>query len=251
MTGDATAYLNSIEACFVALRGRGVQWAPTDAALAAHWHDLGIPIGLVVRVVGARVRAWRFRYGDDARMPLHLGWYAPAVVQAVRALGPPVASQRCQVGSMVPAPDAPAEQSCCAAELLDPLEQMLRSTEHLGLRHAYRLAWDTLDRALRRPHDRDDPGDPDDDLADLPPIDVAVIKAETVLRNALVAALDDVDRDAMEAEIAQELAPLRGRLSKKALAVQRAQRCNAWLSRQLGARWPTVDGWVDLAGAGC
>ncbi|MBM4342639.1 MAG: hypothetical protein FJ100_04600 [Deltaproteobacteria bacterium] len=238
-------YINSIEACFLALRGRGVQWAPADAALAGQWHDQGVPIGLVVRVVGARVRAWRFRHGDEARMPLHLGWYAPAVAQAVRVLGPTVPRAVAEPAGAPPML-ACAEPGLCVAELLDPLEEFLRGTDHLGLKHAYRLAWDVLDRALRRPHDRDDPGDPDDDLADLPPFEAAVAKAETVLRNALVAALQDAERATMEIEIARELAPLRGRLSKKALAVQRAQRCNAWLSRHLDVRWPTVDGWVDF-----
>ncbi len=227
----------------MALRGRGVLWAPTDAALAASWHDQGVPIGLVVRVVGARVRAWRFRHGHDARMPLHLGWYAPAVAQAVRALGPLVTPVQLVA-------DVQPEPGLCAAELLDPLEQMLTETTHLGLRHAYRQAWDTLDRALRRPLDRDEPGDPDDDLADLPPFDAAVAKAENVLRKTLVAALEDDERVAMDSAIARELAPLRGLMSKKALAVQHAQRCNTWLSRQFAVRWPTVDGWVDLSDAG-
>lgn len=236
-------YIGSIEACFVALRGRGVVWAPSDAALAARWCDEHVPIDVVVRVLGARVRAWRFRFGQGAPMPMHLGWYAPAVVQAVRSLGhfaagsqPPAAYPVAVVANELPA----------LAELLDPLPAWIAAEKHLAVRHAYQQSFKALDRLQRRSDD-DLPGDAADEFADLPPAEAGIAKCRATQLRLIVAGLADAESAALQAAVASALGPLRQRFSAKALKTQAAAVQEAWLSQHLGVRWPAVAGWVDGA----
>ncbi|MSQ83221.1 MAG: hypothetical protein EXR77_09975 [Myxococcales bacterium] len=247
-------YVNSIEACFIAIRGRGVQWSPSDGALALRWHSDGVPVGLVVRVIGARVRAWRFRLGEQTRLPMHLGWYAPAIVQALRAIGH-VSVHR----SVQPELDAASlkvtladqEIDSCMPELLDPLPDMIENAPNLAVKHAYKLAFELLDKTLRRAGDHDLPGDPAEEFADLPPVEQAIERCVQKLRKTIVEGLDSAELAILDAHVAAALAPMRTRLSKKALNFQRAYQQQLWLSTRYAVLWPTLNGWIDPHATPC
>ena len=254
-------YVNSIEACFIAIRGRGVQWSPSDGALALRWHSDGVPVGLVVRVIGARVRAWRFRLGEHTRLPMHLGWYAPAIVQALRAIGHVSVRRDVQpevdaVSLNVTLADqevtlADQEIDSCMPELLDPLPDMIENATNLAVKHAYKLAFELLDKTLRRAGDHDLPGDPAEEFADLPPVEQAIERCVQKLRKTIVEGLDSAELAILDAHVAAALAPMRTRLSKKALNFQRAYQQQLWLSTRYAVLWPTLNGWIDPLEAPC
>jgi len=241
------AYIAAIEDCFVAARGRGVQWAPEDCALAAGWSNEGVPIGLVCRVLAARVRAWRWRHGDDARMPMHLGWYAGAVIQAGRPLAcAPGASQDgpSAGGDLVAAGAAP-----CLAELVDPLPGWIAAATHPAIAHAYRDACAALDRAQRPAHDRDtaDPGTPEGGWPD----PALVVKAcRKRIRTLIVAGLTPAERAALDRAVEASVAPLAQRASKRVLAERQAEAQERWLSAELAVQFPSVDGWAPAGEEG-
>lgn len=250
---EETAYLCALEECFVAVRGRGVQWAHSDAEVARRWQREGISLGLVLRVVQARVRAWRFRHGDTARLPMSLSWYSPAVLQAARPLGPLSTAPATPLGDAPPptaqpqAPDAAAPhppEEALFAELLDPLPDLLRATTHLAIRHGYAKAFDALDQAQR-------PGKEPDATAeaagDAEPADPAALiaKVRNQLRKLTVAGLSDAEAAAMEAWLAPQRAQLALRLSRKAAADRLQVLQELWLGEHLGLRVPTAWGWLD------
>lgn len=241
---DETAYLCALEEYFVAVRGRGVQWALSDAEVARAWQRQGVALGVVLRVVQARVRAWRFRHGDTARLPMALRWYAPAVAQAARALGP--------VADAAASPLAPAHDASAAAplfaELLDPLPALLAETSHLALRHAYAQAFEALDRAQRPGGEAAARGeDGPADEAEAEPADpaAAISRVRRQVRNHVVAGLRDDEAAALQAWLAPQRPQLAQRLSKKAAAERLAALQERWLGEHLGLRVPTPRGWLD------
>ncbi len=249
--GIAT-YLLALEECFLAIRGRGVQWSRADRDEAEAWQRAGVPLGTALRVIQARVRAWKFRHGDLARLPMALAYYGPAVLQAAKMLGPLRLGQRqtsAMPGTPAPSPSSPAPDSAASpadppyfAELLDPLPQLLAQTHHLALQHAYRKAFDALDEAQRPAAgwDRDPPpqGQPADPLA-------VLAKIRSQLRKLTVAGLSDGEAAALQAWLTPQVAALTLRLSRKAAAERTAALEEAWLAEHLALQVPTPWGWLD------
>ncbi len=250
---DATAasdYVAAVEQCFVAIRGRGVLWAPEDAERALRWQATGAPLGLVVRVLQARVRAWRFRHGDHARLPMHLGWYEAAILQALKPLAiaqrtVPTAGDAA-AGTMAAteprAADAPAVavDLPLLAELLDPLPRLIAATGHLALQHAYRKAFEQLD-ALQQPADKDGDCDPDS----LRDPHTVLARCRSQLRKTVVAGLRDAEAATLQQALDHERSQLAMRLSRKALTA-RLEVCEEhWLAAHLGLYVPSAAGWID------
>lgn len=248
-------WVSAIEECFVAIRGRGVVWAPEDAARAARWYRAGVSLGVAVRVLLARVRAWQFRHGDDARLPMHLGYYEPAILQACR-LAPPA-----RVATVL-ADQAPANDEAQAAqgelptvwrvdarlaELLDDLPSLIAQTDSLILHFVYRKAFEILDAAQRPPA----AFAPDADLSvqDLSDPLAVIDKCRTTLRKTALQGLDEGQAEALQAWAA---ARQRRGLSKKAMQARLVALQEAWLGAHLGLRVPTLDGWwlPELPGDG-
>jgi hypothetical protein len=73
------AYARAVEKSFSALRGRPVILSPRDWSLVADWHARGIPLRLVLEVLG-EVGEARKRRGADP--PRSLAYLAPAVEEA-------------------------------------------------------------------------------------------------------------------------------------------------------------------------
>lgn len=248
-----TAYLCALEECFVAVRGRGVQWAPSDAQVANHWNSQGIPLSLVLRVVQARVRAWRFRHGDTARLPMALRWYSPAVLQAARPLGPlggTADAPSARPGDTLPEPSAETGElppPAIFAELLDPLPALLEQTRHLALKHAYSKAFDALDRAQRPANDAGG-GEGAEELAEeaaLGDPEALIAKVRQQMRKLTVAGLSEAEAAALEAWLAPQRAQLTLRLSRKAAAERLQVLQEQWLGQELAMRVPTPWGWLD------
>ncbi|MBP47083.1 MAG: hypothetical protein CMH53_04015 [Myxococcales bacterium] len=71
-------YVRNLEALFVEVRGRGVQWSPEDGQLAAGWYRSGIELPRVAKAFEERSKAWRFHHGDRA-LPRTLSFYRRCV----------------------------------------------------------------------------------------------------------------------------------------------------------------------------
>lgn len=238
---DVSSYLLALEECFLAIRGRGVQWSRADRDVAEAWQCAGVPLGTALRVIQARVRAWKFRHGDLARLPMALGYYSPAVLQAAKTLGP-LRSSHGQAAPIPPAVATLIAEPPLFAELLDPLPELLGATRHLALQHAYRKAFDALDEAQRPKAgwDRDDP--PEEKSVDAI---TTLAKIRTQLRKLTVAGLTAVEAEALATWLTPQTAALALRLSRKAAAERTAALEEAWLAEHLALRVPTPWGWLD------
>ena len=242
---DIASYLLALEECFLAIRGRGVQWSRTDLDVAEAWLGAAVPLGTALRVIQARVRAWRFRHGDLARLPMGLGYYSPAVIQAAKALGP---LQMAPLSACPPALQPPSTPAHSAteqlpfAELLDPLPELVAQTRHLALQHAYRKAFDVLDEAQRPPAGWDS-----DARAGLDGPDPAnaLAKVRTQLRKLTVAGLTTAEAAALQAWLAPQLAGMALRMSRKATSERCAALEESWLAEHLQLKVPTLWGWLD------
>ena len=76
-------YVRTLEALFIELRGRGVQWSPEDGQLAAGWYRSGIELPRVEKALAERRKAWQFRHGDRA-LPRSLSFYRRAVERELK-----------------------------------------------------------------------------------------------------------------------------------------------------------------------
>lgn len=244
---DQGTYVSTIERCFIEIRGRGVQWSPADADRARAWHALGIPLPAAIRVLHARLRAWKFSHGEDAKVPIHLRWYEPALLQHCRHL------VRLGVDPLTLPEDAlPAEPTLPL--LVDELLPLQEAAGHVALRHAYRKAFDLLDRGLQ-PEDGEDaavdaggeasgPPVPSAELDDAA-VDTLLDRCRALLVRTVGKGLQDAEMDALEAHLDERLRPLQRQLSKKALAMRRSALTELWLAEHLGLRVPTRAGWLD------
>lgn len=228
---DVAAYVRAIESCFLEIRGRGVQWSPEDGARALSWHAAGLPLGAALRVLAARVQAYRFRHGEKARIPMSLAWYEPAILDQCKHL------QR--LGSELPLPlGSDAAQVPEVAEepglvdLLDEVPHLLATQPGPVAERAYRQAFTLLDEALQPGHTLDDDGQ-----------DALLEKCRARMLKTLEQGLDEAEAARMAAEIDAKLQPFRGQLSRKALASRRQALVQAWLVAHHGVRLPTRRGW--------
>jgi hypothetical protein len=235
------AYVQAIEGWFVELRGRGVQWSPTDAARAQSWYAMGVPLGTVLRVLRARAKAWRYQHGDDARLPVGLAWYDKAILEQHRHLA------RLGRPAQVPSPtqetgldaELPPDEATLT-DLLDPLPELAESAAHPVIAHAYRKAHGWLDKQLHPPKDTD-PADhePPGDL------DAQIDRCQAVLRRTVLAGLEDSEMALVDAAIDAQLKPFIGQLGRKALLGRRQALLDRELAARFGLRMPTRAGWVD------
>lgn len=234
-------WVSAVEECFVAIRGRGVVWAPADSERAARWYRAGVPLGVAIRVLQARVRAWQFRHGVDARLPMSLAWYEPAILQASRAV--------VVVGPGQPVPQAVAKEpkvEARLAELLDAVPGLLEQNSNLIAHYAYRKAFESLDSA-QRPADA--ASEPDPELLEaqlVDPVD-AVARCRSNLRKIALRGLDEDQTDQLQRFVDGQLA--RSTLSKKAKELRKVALTEQWLSVHLGLLWPDLDGWHSAAEA--
>ena len=130
-------FVASVENHFIERRGRGVQWSPSDYGHAERWHALGMPLGLALQVLDARMNAWQFKHGGD--VPMHLGFYEPAILHACKHLS--------RTGRTL---DVPVEATPTLLRLLDTLPPLVSAAEgHPVRQRAYQQAFDLLDTALR------------------------------------------------------------------------------------------------------
>ncbi|MBI5610314.1 MAG: hypothetical protein HY902_15665 [Deltaproteobacteria bacterium] len=234
-------WVSAVEECFVAIRGRGVVWAPADSERAARWYRAGVPLGVAIRVLQARVRAWQFRHGVDARLPMSLAWYEPAILQASRAV-------------VVAGPGQPVLQAVAAepkvearlAELLDALPRLLDENRNLIAQYAYRKTFEGLD-AAQRPADAASEPDPETLEAQLvDPVD-AIARCRQSLRKTALRGLDEDQTAQLDRFVGAQLAG--STLGKKAKELRKVALTEQWLSVHLGLLWPDLDGWHCAAEA--
>jgi len=234
-----STWVSAVEECFVAIRGRGVVWAPADSERAARWFHAGVSLGVAIRVLQARVRAWQFRYGADTRLPMTLAWYEPAILQASRAV--------VVAGPGQPVPQAVAEEpkvEARLAELLDAVPRLLEQNHNLIAQYAYRKAFEGLDAAQRPPDASAEP-DPEALAAQLAdPVEV-VARVRAQLRKIACKGLDEDQAAQLEHYVAAGLAG--STLSKKAKELRKVALIEEWLSVHLGLLWPDLDGWHSAA----
>ncbi|MSP91130.1 MAG: hypothetical protein EXR79_04905 [Myxococcales bacterium] len=226
------AYLASIENCFIALRGRGIQWSHDDGARARSWFDVGVPAGAVVRVIEARVRAWEFSHGRASSVPASLRWYDPAVLDHTRHLRRVGHTE----GHACESTGVPADADITLGHLVDMAADLARSAPAPIAAHAYRAGFAALDRRLHG-SDAEDATPPD--------LDAVVDRARAAVVKAALGGLPDAERAALEADIEEQLRPLRATLSRKALQARGRLLLEARISAHLGLRLPTRAGWKE------
>lgn len=74
-------YVQGLEALFVDVRGRGVQWSPSDGDLAMRWYRAGVELATVARLLAEASDTWRYHNGQTA-LPQSLSWIQKAVERA-------------------------------------------------------------------------------------------------------------------------------------------------------------------------
>jgi len=227
----ANDYVRAIENCFVQIRGRGVQWSPEDGARAYSWHLAGLPLGAALRVLAARVKAYRFTHGERARLPMTLAWYEPAILQQCKHLQRFGRELQLDVGCEQDGGDA-SEPGLL--DLLDALPALLQGLENPVTERAYRQAFAVLDEALRG-------GSP---VQDEDAIDVVIEKCRGKMLKTLQQGLNEAAAVRIETEVAAQLQPFKGQLSRKALASRRTALVQRWLLAHHGACLPTRSGWT-------
>lgn len=274
---DQSTYVNTIENCFIEIRGRGVLWSPADGERAAAWYATGMPLGAVLRVVEARVRAWRFLHGEHARLPMHLRYYEPALLEHcghLRRLGS-------GLGDVLEG-ELLAEAPTTVTDLLAELPALIEASTLPAMQHAYRAAFALLDKGLRPPdeteaagaaardglddlhlaghggHDRADGSVSPHDLVlhrdagplcqlDDAAIDALLDRCRSLLSRTLQKALSPEELAAIQGAIDGELAPFGMQLSRKALAARRTVLLERALAARFGMRVATRYGWQDPA----
>ena len=233
----AVDYVRAVEQCFLEIRGRGVLWSPLDASRALAWHGLGLTAGMTVRVLHARVTAWRFRHGAGARLPMHLGWYEPAVLEQTKHLRRTVADD-----GPLPTRDSGAVHGL--TELLAALT-VLAAEPGLGaiLTHVYGKAFDWLDKGL---HGVPADVDPDAPVAvqAVPDTDAVVEACRSKMTKLLRTALTDGQSADLEATLRADRVPA-GTISRKAAAAREARTVELFLATIFAHRVPTRLGWQD------
>jgi hypothetical protein len=231
-------YVGTVENCFLEIRGRGVHWSETDRARASAWYEMGLPAGATVRVLQARVQAWRFRHGANARLPMHLGWYEPAVLEHakhLRLLGD------AQVDPLLPEPvETP---TLTVTLLLAELSGLIASNANQVLSHVYGKAFDWLDGTLQGAAPEVDPAT---ELPQTEPPDSTALveKCRARMNKLLVLSLDDAAKASLEQLLADDLKASAG-LSQKARKVRQERVTERWLAAHFGHRVPTLTGWRD------
>lgn len=234
-TSSVAAYVGSIENCFIEIRGRGIQWSPADGARAQSWYAAGLPVEAALRVLEARIRAYRFTHGERARLPMNLSWYEPAILQHCRHLRRWGTDRESTVAA-TPA-DQPAAPSL--VDLLDALPKLLAGDDDPVRQRAYRQAFAVLDKALVPSSDDGASAVPDEAT-----IDAVLDRCRATLLRTLQQGLDDAAAARLDSEITSQLQPFRGQLSKTALAQRRTALVERWLVAHHGVRLPTRLGWV-------
>jgi hypothetical protein len=233
---ETAAYVRAIESCFLEIRGRGVQWSPEDGARALSWHAAGLPLGAALRVLAARVQAYRFRHGDKARVPMSLAWYEPAILDQCKHLQ--------KLGrELTLAPEAAPEPGL--VDLLADVPDLLATQPGPVAERAYRQAFDLLDEALR-PGESDTAIEPLSDAEE----DALLVRCRARMLKTLEQGLAEADALRMAAEVDGRLAPFAGQLSRKALASRRTALVQSWLVAHHGVRLPTRRGWIAGAHEG-
>lgn len=229
-------YVQTVENCFLEIRGRGVHWSELDRARATAWFELGLPASATVRVLHARVEAWRFRHGANAKLPMHLGWYEPAVLEQAKHLR--------QLGDAVHDPLlGAAEVTPSVADLVAELSGLLAATDHRVVSHVYTKAFAWLDDALQGA-DPDAALDEEVPPADAPDLADLVAKCRSRMNKLLVSALDDTARTALTQHLTDHALPA-GTLSHKAAKQREERLTERWLAGHFGHRVPTLTGWRD------
>lgn len=233
-------WVSAVEECFVAIRGRGVVWSPSDAERAVCWFHAGVPLGVAVRVLQARVRAWQFRHGVDARLPMSLAWYEPAILQACRAV---VVTGPGQAASQHGAQDVATEPKVASrlAELLDAVPTLIAKNTSLIAHYAYRKAFEALDAAQRPPDGKvEAQGLETLETKMEDPVDV-VAQCRAQLRKTALRGLDDGRAGQLGRFVESQLAG--SALGKKSKELRKVALQEQWLSVHLGLQWPSLDGW--------
>ncbi len=230
-------YMQTVENCFLEIRGRGVHWSETDRARASAWYAMGLPAGATVRVLQARVQAWRFRHGQNARVPMNLGWYEPAVLEHAKHLRQ-LGDER--LDPLIAQPVAPP--AFTVTVLVAELAGLMAATQHQVLGHVYRKTFDWLDTALQGAAPDADP-DAEVAMAAAPELDVLVGQCRTRMNKLLQSALDDEARGALAQFLADD--PGAGGISKNARKMRQERLTERWLAGAFGHRVPTLTGWRD------
>jgi hypothetical protein len=216
-------FVATVENHFVERRGRGVQWSPADYGHAERWHALGMPLGLALQVLDARMKAWQFKHGGD--VPAHLGFYEPAILHACKHLT--------RTGRST---EQHAEAAPALLRLLDGLPPLIAAAvEHPVRKRAYGQAFDLIDGALRE-------GAPEPDE------DALVGKVRASMLRIARQGLDE----AGEAELQRVLmtTPALG-MSKRARAAQEALLIERWLCAHNDLCLPGPRGWQRAAEEAC
>jgi len=263
---DAVAtYVRSIENWFIEIRGRGVQWSPADGMRAQSWYAVGVPLGTALRVLDARVRAWRFSHGAGAQLPMHLHFYEPALLQhcqQLRRIGGGAPGMLALASELpVSASDGQPSSETTLSDLLDELPALIAAAAHPGLAHAYRKAFALLDKAL---HPLQGTGEADLAGADqtcaqpeakpLPApggvaawadgqLDAVLDRCRALLGRTLLQVLTADEAAVLAQGVDAQLTPFRGQLSKKAMAGRRAALCERALADRFDLRLATRRGW--------
>ncbi len=243
---ELTAYLQTLQACFVELRGRGVVWSAQDAWQAEQWFRLGIPATTAVQVLKLRMEAWRYVHGAQAAVPRELRWYEPALLDACR--------HRLKFGTALPesldnttaarAEPQTAERHDCGPvlHLLRQATELRATATHLVWQHLLDHGIKALDQALAGKVEDDEAGWE----ANLPAADGVCAKLQRQWPKLLEAGLSDAELEARAAFVADRLGPLQQRLSRKALTERTRWLELQWAAATMQFRWPTAEGFQVL-----
>lgn len=240
---DAPTFVRIVENCFLEIRGRGVHWSPLDSARATGWHALGLPAAATVRVLQARVLAWRFRHGATARLPHHLAWYEPAVLEHCRHLARLGDGSADALHADELAPEVLTVATPTVTALVAELTALLSRPQSAAVAHVYGKTFDWLDRALQG---ADPDAAPDAAMAPTAAPELAVL-VETCRRRMnklLAAALPPAEALQLTAHL-REQAIATGTLSAKARKMREERLTERWLAGHFGHHVPTLAGWQD------
>ena len=149
-------YVQGLEALFIDVRGRGVQWSPSDGDLAMRWYRAGVELPTVARLLAEASETWRYHNGESA-LPQSLSWIQKAVERA--SSGVPTRHAESATADLLPDDDAVlagliSQGRQIAEAHPDPAVQRatLKATEALARLRAQASTDDLLDKlAAMRP----------------------------------------------------------------------------------------------------
>ena len=198
----AQTYFRLLEEAFLRLRGAALLLGPADWQAARRWHQLGIPVELVIDTMTMVWRRRLERGGGSGRRINSLRYFAPAVEAAWEEVAQLGAAGR-------HSPEPPIDAATRLERLSDALPASLPD----------RAAWSNRIRDLRGTHQG---------------IEERLGEIEREIAQAAERRLRSDDRADLAARAERRLGPLASRLSREQLAEARHRLLEQELRRAIG-----------------